>query len=225
MASNRFRRDASIAAMDAVEPVDVGSRGGGPPPPGMEPGERDTPSTQAIGAFLASVRRRLMLRAALQAVGYGLGILGGVALLLALAAAKIGPASFWPTVAAGVVGAFVVAALIVGVWRPARALRHDRAAARRAGVLLPGLASDLLSAVELAGPIPTDPRAAAVSARLVSAFQDYVAGSVGAVDARGLVPLRPASRALAAAFAALAAVVAAAMLSPTMARGMRTLVH
>ena len=211
--------------MDAVEPVDVGSRGGGPPPPGMEPVERDTPSTQAISAFLAAVRRRLMLRAALQAAGYGLGILGGVALLLALAAATIGPASFWPTVTAGVLGSFVVAALVAGVWRPARALRHDRAAARRTGQLLPGMASDLLSAVELAGPRPTDPRAAAVSAPLVRAFHDYVAGSVGAVDARRLVSLRPAARALAAATAALAAVVTAGTLSPTMARGLRTLVH
>src|SRR5262249_54027854 len=134
--------------MDAVEPVHVGSRGGGPPPPGMEPVDRP-PGTQAIGAFLAAVRRRLMLRAALRATGYGIGILGGVALLLALTAASIGPAAFWPGVTASVLGGFVVVLLVAGIWRPARALRHDRAAARRAGVLLPALASDLLSAVEL----------------------------------------------------------------------------
>ena len=211
--------------MDAVEPVNVGNPGGGPPPPGTEPVDRHVPSTQAIGAFLAAVRRRLMLRAALRAAGYGIGILGAVALLLALTAASIGPAAFWPAVTASVLGGFVVVLLVTGVWRPARALRHDRAAARRAGVLLPGLASDLLSAVELAGPSPTDPRAAAVSEPLVRAFQDHVAGSVGAVDARRLVSLRPASRALGAALVALAAVIAAGMLSPTMARGLRTLVH
>jgi hypothetical protein len=118
-----------------------------------------------------------------------------------------------------------VVALVAGVWLPARAVRHDRAAARRAGVLLPALASDLLSAVELAGPPSSDPRASAVSTRLVSAFQDYVAGSVGAVDARHLVPLRPAARAIATAVAGVAAVIAAAALSPAMSRGLRTLVH
>ena len=113
-------------------------------------------------------------------------------LLLALIAASMGPAAFWPGVTAGVLGGLFVVALVAGLWRPARAMRHDRAAARHAGVLLPALASDLLSAVELASPDTPDPRAAAVSARLVLAFQDYVAGSVGAVDARQLVPLRPA---------------------------------
>src|SRR5580765_65992 len=123
--------------MDAVEPVNVGNPGGGPPPPGTEPVDRHVPSTQAIGAFLAPT------------------------------AASIGPAAFWPAVTASVLGGFVVVLLVTGVWRPARALRHDRAAVRRAGVLLPGLASDLLSAVELAGPHPVDPRAAAVSEPLV----------------------------------------------------------
>jgi hypothetical protein len=64
-----------------------------------------------------------------------------------------------------------------------------------------------------------------VSARLVRAFQDYVAGSLGAVDARRLVPLRPAARAIATCGVALAAAIAAGALSPTMARGLRTLVH
>ena len=116
-------------------------------------------------------------------------------------------------------------ALVAGLWRPVRAMRHDRAAARHAGVLLPALASDLLSAVELASPDTPDPRAAAVSARLMQAFQDYVAGSVGAVDARQLVPLRPAGRAVAAGVAAIAAVIAAVALSPMMSRGLRTLGH
>src|SRR5204863_3363962 len=121
-------------------------------------------------------------------------------------------------VTAIVLGAIALAALVVGIWRPARAVRHDRTAARRAGELLPGIASDLLSAVELASPAPIDPRAAAVSTRLVQAFQDYVAGSVGAVDARHLVPLRPAARAVAAGGGALAALVALGMLAPTSSR-------
>jgi hypothetical protein len=63
-----------------------------------------------------------------------------------------------------------------------------------------------------------------VSATLVRAFQDYVAGTVTAVDARHLVPLRPV-RAVAAAVGAIAAVIAAGTLSPLMARGLRTMVH
>src|SRR5262245_14371500 len=131
--------------MDVVEPVDPGSPGGLPPPPGMEPepAEQGSRSTAAISRFLAAVRRRLLVRAALRTAGYGGALFGAVLLLLALAAATIGPASFWPPVTAGVLGGCVLVALVAGIWRPARAMRHDRAAARRAGALLPELASDL----------------------------------------------------------------------------------
>jgi len=182
-------------------------------------------SVHAIGGFLAAVRRRLLLRAAVKTAGYGLAIGGAALLVLALTAAMVGPAAFWPNVTAGVIGVVVVAALVVGVWRPARAVRHDRAAARRTGALLPALASDLLSAVELADAGVPDARAAAVSPALVAAFQDYVAGSLGALDARRLVPMRAAARAIAAGIGALAALIALGTLSPMMARGLRTLVH
>jgi hypothetical protein len=212
--------------MDVVQPVAPGDQGGFPPPPaGPEPPAPASRSLQTIGGFLAAVRRRLLLRAAIATAGYGGAALAGALLLLAVAASTIGPASFWPAVTAIVLGAIALVALVAGIWRPARAMRHDRAAARHAGTLLPPMASDLLSAVELASPGPPDPRAAAVSARLVRAFQDYVAGSLGAVDARRLVPLRPAARAIATCGVALAAAIAAGALSPTMARGLRTLVH
>ncbi|HXU06865.1 MAG TPA: hypothetical protein VN903_38190, partial [Polyangia bacterium] len=212
--------------MDVVPPVEPGHPGGFPPPSsGSEPVAPVARSARAIRGFLAAVRRRLLLRSALRATGYGVGILGAVALLLALVAAAVGPAPFWPGVTIGAISVFAVLALAVGVWRPAWTMRHDRAAARRAGALLPAMASDLLSAVELAGHRPADPRAASVSPTLVQAFQDYVAGSVSSVDARRLVPMRPAARALAAAVGAIAAVIAAGMLSPMMARGLRTLVH
>jgi hypothetical protein len=165
-----------------------------------------------------------MLRTTLQTVGVGIGVLGVVALVLALAAASVGPAAFWPSVTAGALGVFAFAVFAVGVARPAWAMRQDRTAARHAGALIPAMASDLLSAVELAGPSATDPRATAVSATLVQAFQDHVAGSVAAVDARRLVPMRPV-RAVAPAVAAIAAVVAAALSSSTIARGLHSLVH
>jgi len=211
--------------MDVVQPADFGSPGGVPPPPPPEPAAQAARSVQAIGGFLGAVRRRLVKRAALRTAGYGGAALAVTLLLLALAAAAIGPASFWPTVTASVLGAVALVALVGGIWRPARAMRHDRAAARRAGALLPDMASDLLSAVELASPGPPDPRAAAVSNRLVQAFHDYVAGSVGTVDARRLVPMRPAARALAIGFGALAGLITVGLLSPPMARGLRTLLH
>ena len=211
--------------MDVVQPVDPGSPGGLPPPPSGEPRAPVRPSATTIHGFLAVVRRRLLLEAALRTAGYGTGVLGAVVLLLALIATNVGPAAFWPAVTVGVSGTFIIVAMIAGVWRPAWAIRQDRAAARRAGALMPSMASDLLSAVELAGLPPKDPRAAAVSATLVQAFQDYVAGSVSSVDARRLVPMRPAWRAVAAAVAAIAAVIVIGTLSSSMARGLRTLVH
>src|SRR5437868_6272982 len=113
--------------MDVVEPVDVGDRGGFPPSPGPEPEAQTSASAHAIGHFLAVVRRRFALRGALKTCGYGVGALAAVLLLLALAAATMGPAAFWPTVTAGVLGAVVVVALVIGVWLPTRAVRHDRA--------------------------------------------------------------------------------------------------
>ncbi|HVV52369.1 MAG TPA: hypothetical protein VHO06_22070, partial [Polyangia bacterium] len=107
-------------------------------------GERDS-----IQSFLGAVRRRLLLRAGLEAAGYGAAALGVGLLALGLSAAAVGPTDFWPTVTAVFAGALALAVLARGVLVPARALRDDRAAARRTGALLPGMASDLLSAVEL----------------------------------------------------------------------------
>jgi len=178
-----------------------------------------------IRGFLAAVRRRLVLRTGLTTAGYGTALLGAALALLALAATATGPASFWPLVTASVLGTAAVAVLAWGFWLPSRALRMDRTAARRAGLLLPAMASDLLSAVELAELREPDPRAASVSAGLVQAFRDYVGRSVAPVDARQLVPLGPAVRALAIALVAIAALAAGAWWSPTFARGLRTLVH
>ena len=110
-----------------------------------------------IQTFLATVRRRLLLRSGLEAAGYGLGALGLGLLGLGLTATAVGPASFWPIVTGTFCVALALAAVAFGVLLPARALRGDRAAARRTGVLAPRLASDLLSAVELAEARP-DPR-------------------------------------------------------------------
>src|SRR5262249_16620790 len=129
--------------MDVVQPVDAGNRGGfpPPPPPGPEAPVEGRRSVQAIGRFLAAVRRRLLLRAALRTAGYGIAVIGAAVLVLALAAATIGPAPFWPTVTATVLGALALVSMVSGLWRPARAMRRDRDAAHHAGTLLPSLAS------------------------------------------------------------------------------------
>ncbi len=129
-----------------------------------------------IETFLASVRRRLLLRSGLEAAGYGLGALGLGLLALGLTATAVGPASFWPGVTATFVIALVLGALSLGLVLPARALRGDRAAARRTGLLAPRLASDLLSAVELAE-APFDARTAG-SPALVRAFRRQVADAM-----------------------------------------------
>jgi hypothetical protein len=178
---------------------------------------------EQIHTFLASVRRRLLLRSGLEAAGYGVAALGVGLLALALAATAVGPAGFWPGITAGFTSVLVLAAFAFGVLVPFRALRGDRAAAQRTGALAPLLASDLLSAVELAEASP-DPRAA-TSPTLIRAFQRQVAVSLGPVTPHGLVPLRPATRAFAAAGAGAAIFLAAAWGWPLAARGLRTLVH
>ena len=179
-----------------------------------------------IQSFLAAVRRRILLRASLQAAGYGAAALGVGLLALGLSAALVGPADFWPTVTACFAGAMALVVLARGVLVPARALRDDRAAARRTGVLLPAMASDLLSAVEL-GEAP-DSRAGergAVSPALVRAFREQVASALAPVAPGGLVSLGPAARALAVSGLVAAAMIAALGAWPLAARGLRTLVH
>ena len=176
---------------------------------------------ERIRNFLDAMRRRLLFRAAIATAGYGAAAIIIVLLGLAAAAAAVGPAGFWPTVTAAALLALVVASVAAGVLRPARQLRDQRAAARRAGALVPPLASDLLSAVELgdAGD------AALGSPSLVRAFHGDVARALDPVNPRELVPLRPAAAAVGAGLAALAVLWAAAALSPSLAAGLRTLVH
>src|SRR5579884_563998 len=160
-----------------------------------------------IETFLARVRRRLLLRSGLEAAGYGLGALGLGLLLLGLTATAVGPAGFWPLVTATFSTVLVLTAVALGVLLPARLLRGDRAAARRTGRLAPRLASDLLSAVELAEP-PGDARGAS-SPALIRAFRRQVADALGPVSPERLVPLASAARAFAAAAVTLALLIVA----------------
>jgi hypothetical protein len=179
--------------------------------------------SERIRSFLAALRRRLLLRAALETAGFGAAALVVALLVLAATAASVGPAGFWPTLTAIALAGLVLGALAAGVARPARAMRDDRAAARRAGALVPALASDLLSSIELrdlSGATDT-----AASPALVRAFHADVARSLEPIDPRRLVPLRPATLALWALVGAVGALVAAVTFSPRLVQGLRTLVH
>jgi hypothetical protein len=175
---------------------------------------------ERIRSFLDAMRRRLLVRATIVTVGFGAAAMIVVLVGLAVIAAAVGPAGFWPTLTTGTMVALVLAAIGAGVLRPARRLRDERAAAHRAGVLVPPLASDLLSAVELGSE-----GAALASPALVRAFHADVARSLEPVDPRALVPLRQASAALASALAALGLLAAGTVLFPSLVVGLRTLVH
>jgi len=177
-----------------------------------------------IQNFLGAIRRRVLLREGLTAAGYATALLAAGLLALGLCAMSVGPADFWPTLTMALIAMLALGALAAGLLRPARALRGDRAAARQTGLLFPALASDLLSAVELAA-APAEGDRTAISPALVRAFRQQVAAAVAPLAPRGLVSLRPAARAIALALGAVAAVIAAAITWPAVAHGLRTLAH
>src|SRR5687767_670498 len=128
-----------------------------------------------IRSFLAAVRRRSLLRSGLRAGGFAGATMVAAVLVLALTAAKVGPAGFWPVVTAAVLLAVIGVGVTGGVLRPAAALRRDRAVARVVGNAHPPLASDLVSAVELGADLDEIARRDDVSPALVRAFTATVA--------------------------------------------------
>jgi hypothetical protein len=185
---------------------------------------------QRIRGFLAAMRRRLLVRAAIETAGFGAAVLACCLLALAAMAAVVGPAGFWPTLTAVALAALALGAVAMGVVRPARQLRDDHAAARRAGTLMPPLASDLLSAVQLGDGVASVgavqmAEGAGASPSLVRAFHADVARALAPIDPRDLVPLRPAGLAVAAFAAGVGLLAAASSLFPAIATGLRTLVH
>jgi hypothetical protein len=184
---------------------------------------------ERIRSVLIAMRRRTLLRAALQTTGFGLAAMLAALLALALSAAAVGPAGFWPLLSVVVLAALGVGAFAFGLLRPARHLRGDRAAARLMSRLHPPVASDLVSAVELGQPdeLPaaTDVETVGVSRALVRALQGSVASAVEPLDPRRLISLRPAVLALGVLVLMAAITGAALRLSPDLIRGLATLAH
>jgi hypothetical protein len=184
---------------------------------------------QRIRSVLTAVRRRALLRAALQTTGFGLAGMLVALLVLALSATAVGPAGFWPLLSVVVLAALAIGALAFGLIRPARQLRGDRAAARLVARLHPAVASDLVSAVELGPPddmpAEADSESASVSRTLVRALQGSVAGAVEPLDPRRLISLRPAVSALGVLVVVGAATGLALQRWPDLVRGIETLAH
>ncbi|HEX3694980.1 MAG TPA: hypothetical protein VH374_06280 [Polyangia bacterium] len=178
--------------------------------------------TDRIKTFLGAVRRRLLWRASLQAVGLAGGAMVLALLALGALAAALGPAGFWPTLTGVVLAALALAALAMGIVRGVVAVRSDRAAAMLVARLHPPVASDLVSAIELGMPSPSAP---VVSPSLVRALGGDVAQALDPLDPRALLPMRPAALALAGLVGASALAVGATRLWPALEQGLRTLVH
>ncbi|HLL21243.1 MAG TPA: hypothetical protein VK427_03880, partial [Kofleriaceae bacterium] len=109
---------------------------------------------QLIPGFLGRVRALLYRHEARRALLYGVAALVGLAVVLPLVGSMLAGsrATAIALLSAGclVAGALVIAALVVGFVVPRRRFSDDAAVARWVGVRQPSIASDLLSAVELA---------------------------------------------------------------------------
>jgi hypothetical protein len=201
---------------------------------------------ERIRSFLGAMRRRVLLRNALRSAAFGATALLMMLLALSVAASALGPAGFWLPLAMLAAVTCASAAALGGVWRPARQLRHDRAAARMVARLappVPGLGGDIVSAVELGDPGDGNPTGhgtaadamgsrrlawsePAISPALVRAFQGSVAESLAPLDPVQLIPMRPAAHGGLVLLAATAILVGGVLFVPhVVGRGLSTLLH
>jgi hypothetical protein len=142
---------------------------------------------ERIRQFLRAVRRRALITAGLQAGGFTTAAVLLAILALALCAVKVGPATFWPSLTGGVLLVLTGGGLALGCLGPLRRLRTERGIAQYVGRRHPPLASDLLSAVELAVPLEA-PVPHGGSRAITRAFHGAVADATRALDPRALVP-------------------------------------
>ncbi len=176
-----------------------------------------------IRGFLREVRRRAYWEASLRLGGITLAAILVTLFVMALCASHIGPAGFWPKVTVTVLIILTLLGVAAGAFGPIRRLRSEVGVARFVGRRHPPLASDLLSAVELAG---TEAPTRGTSTTILRAFLDSVATAVTPVDLRRLVPFRPAALAGSAVGAAGLLLLLTALLLPgTVARGLGLLLR
>jgi hypothetical protein len=181
---------------------------------------------QKIRGFLRTVRRRATIEAALRwgAATWATALI--LLLLMAVAAARVGPASFWPKLTGTVLTIITLLGVIALVFSSIRRLRSWRGVAVFVGRRQPPLASDLVSAVELSELDPEPAAHGPGSRGFIDAFFATVAAATGPLDVRQLVPMRPAALAAAAGLGATLLLVGAALLAPTsVGRGLTLLTH
>ena len=149
---------------------------------------------------------------------YAFAALGGLALVLPLLALGLGAtrATALALLSIGGLAAMLVVlgAIILGFVAPRRRFARDRELARWVGSRHAPIASDLLSAVELAA---APPRPGAPSPELVDALIESTAHELEAIEPRALLPAREVPRARRYAFAAAALNVAFVAALPSVA--------
>lgn len=179
-----------------------------------------------IAGFLGRVRALLYRHEARRAVLYAAAALGALTLLVPLAGTLAGnnrTTALTFLALAGVAAAVtVVGALVLGVIAPRRRWQDDPAVARWVGTRHRPIASDLLSAVELAA---APARPGAPSADLVDALVDDTAARLEGVDPAALIDRAQIVRARRWVVAAVVANVALVAAAPALvSRGWRALV-
>jgi len=183
------------------------------------------PSRTSIPGYLARVRALVYRHEALRAALLGFVALAGLALVVPLIGwLLVGTRTAAVTVlsSAGLVAALVIlSGVVLGVVAPRRRYGKDRDLARWVGSRHSPIASDLLSAVELAN-APVRP--GAPSPELVDALIESTASELDEISPRSLLPDREIPKARTLAIAATAVHIAMLIVVPgVIGRGWRAL--
>ena len=174
-----------------------------------------------IGHFLARARKRARTLTALRI--FALAAIGLAAVVFGMAwlALQTGPAAYWPTITTTVLLIGTLLAAFFGGLLPWSRLKTDSAVALLVGQKYPPLASDLLSAVQLARQVP-----AGSSEDLVQALRNQVGDAASRLEIDAVVPARETNRTLAVAMGVAILLGTMTFLAPsTLARGLALLVR
>jgi hypothetical protein len=173
-------------------------------------------SRTSIPGYLARVRALVCRHDAVRAILVGIAATGGLAIVVPLLGWLIADDRATALAVLGIGGLaaslVMLAVVVLGVIAPRRRYAEDREVARWVGSRHAPIASDLLSAVELANaPI----RPGAPSSELVDALVESTARELSTVDPASLLPAREIPKARNLALAAVAANLALVVLAPS----------
>ena len=178
-------------------------------------------SRDGIGHFLARVRKRARTLTALRIFALAAMGLAGVVFVMAWLALRTGPAAYWPTITTTVLLIGTLLAAFFGGLLPWSRLKTDSAVARLVGQRHPPLASDLLSAVQLARQAPPGS-----SENLVEALRTQVGSDAARLEIDTVIPAKETTRTIAVAMGVALLLGTLTFLAPsTLARGLALLVR